>query len=432
MTGQTTSLVLSQALPPRVLADWRTPRGVLSTRTLEDVRDEIRTRRRLQDPRDLERSHRALHVRFGNGTDRRATAQFLTADGLDDTVYHFTRDGLGQLISDALPGGWNMDTIDALVRASAGHRIDEFTDYHDDDGRLVTAEQQLAKARERGSILATASYAEMTMGNNQVRMFRTIRGRDTATGDVLNLIRAVRSTSYGTVDNLELVEAVLRNRAMRNLPVVEYRETDRHLRLRFLDDPQARIEPGHKVGIFELWNSETGHKRYGLDSGIFELICTNGMHRYTRDLAFAWYHRSGATDQFEQQIDGAVEEIRFQNSEMAETYDRALTIAVDDITAWVEETLGGRLTQEQVARVNASILEPPVNEAGTPMVNPNRLLTSVVDAVTLQAQAEIDSWRQHQMEMEADYALRRGLDRAVDGRLHPEPKAAAAQMAMEL
>jgi len=56
-------------------------------------------------------------------------------------------------------------------------------------------------------------------------------------------------------------------------------------------------------------------------------------------------------------------------------------------------------------------------------------VASVVDAITYAAQDEIDAWRQHEMEMEADYALRRGLDSAVDGRLWPTPpKAREMQM----
>jgi hypothetical protein len=345
---------------------------------LEAVRDTLRKRRAAQDPIDIERSVHSLHVRFGDGAHR-ATGQFLKVHGLGEPLA-FTEDGLRQFVNDATPAGWKMQTFDSLIAA---------------DG-------------DKGRKLADVNLALLTRDDHRIRMFRTIRMRDPHTGGVVRAIRANVSQGYATFDNLEFVEAMLASADMRNLPVLSHHETDRHFRLRFALAPIERIELNKPVPMVEAWNSETAHRSYGFSWGTWKLVCTNGMTHYSRDAEYRWRH-VGDNTKFAARIDNALTEMRTRTSGVLAQYDNALDVAIDNAYAWIEETLGGRLTAEQVTRSQAALQDPTTTPGG--------LLASVVDAVTLAAQAEIDLHAQAEMERVGHWAMQRGLSAAKDGYL---------------
>jgi len=364
----------SPGIPRRTLSAWSSPRGDLQTRHLESIRDELRARKMLQAPIDVERSYHAAHVRFDTD-DGRARIQFVKANGLGEAL-HLTHDGLLDFCGDALPAGWTYRTVKALVDAG-----------------------------DKGRKLAGVNVALLTQGNEQVRTFRTIKMRD---GDnIVRAVRAVVSQGYAAYDNLDLVEDLLATPDFRDLPVLSYHETDRTMRLRFLlDGSEPTLDK--PVPIVEAWNSETGRRSAGLSYGIWKLICTNGLAHYDRSASYRWRHY-GDPSRIRRGISSALEEIGARTSGMLVEYDNALEVAIDDAAAWLEETLGGRISAEQVARSVTALSDETTTPGG--------LLASVIDAVTLAAQEETSIDAQYDMEREAHYALRIGLQRASEGKL---------------
>jgi hypothetical protein len=370
------ALALSQYIPTRTLTNWSSPRGELQTVHLEQVRDTLAKRRAAQDPVDVERSVHSLHVRFGDGGSKRAIGQFLKADGLGEPLV-WTQDGMRQFVNDATPAGWKMDTFESLLAA---------------DG-------------DKGRKLADLNLALLTKDDQRIRMFRTIRMRDPHTGQVVRAIRADVSQGYATFDNLEFIESMLASKDMRNLPVLSHHETDRYLRLRFALKPVDRLELNKPIPMVEAWNSEVAQRSYGFSWGMWKLVCTNGMTHYSRNAEYRWRH-VGDNTKFAARIDNALEEMKTQTSGVLHQYDQALDIAIDNAYAWIEQTLGDRLTDEQVKRSQEAL-----NDETT---TPGGLLASVVDAVTLAAQAEIDLHNQAEMERVGHWAMQAGIARASD------------------
>ena len=132
------------------------------------------------------------------------------------------------------------------------------------------------------------------------------------------------------------------------------------------------------------------------------------------DNRWTWRH-TGNVQRIIDGLPGAITEIKMKTTGMAEQYAASLDTAIDDAHAFMVDIFADILTGTQIERASVALDDPSTarSASGRP------LLASVVDAVTLAAQSEIDLFRQQQMEGSAFEALRVGLRRRED----PEDRA---------
>lgn len=371
---------LPQGIPSRRLIDWSTPRGVLSTRDLETVRDDLRERRRMQAPVDHTRTLGQCHLRFGDGT-RRAAVQFMEPGGLGEPMV-LTHHALRAFGREVLPGRG----LDFLLE-----QID---------------------LGEGGRKLSDMSFAGFSRAHGHTpRMIRTLTLRDPATGKPARAIRSVHSTDYAPYDNLEFVEDLLSG-GYASHPLVSIVESDQGLRLRFLLGESAEV--GKPIPMLEAWNSETGSRAVTVKPGMFRLVCTNGAGTWEESATFRWIHR-GDRERIRTGVKDAITELRTSAAGVVKAYEDALEVSIDDAYAWFERAAAGEdLTKVEAANVRTAMHDETTTRGG--------LLASVVDAVTLAAQSAIDEFEQERMEQIGARLLRRGLTESLKtgGRLTAE------------
>lgn len=387
------TIALAQGIPTRTLNDWTTPRGELATRSLESVRDELRQRRRLQDPQERTRTLAQVHVRFGDGT-KRAQALFMEPGGVGEplTLTHHALRALGR---EVLPGR-GLDFL--LEEVNLG---------------------------EQGRKLADMNFATFARSKtSDPKMFRTAVVKDPDTGAIARAIRSLHSTDYAPYDNLEFVEDLLSG-GYDSFPLVSFRETDQSIRFRFLDGGAVDLKDldgeGHgfrdgshvflkgadgKQGLpipsFECWNSEVGSRAVTIKAGMFRLICTNSAGHWEDDATWRWIHR-GDRERIRVGVRDCVTEARVKAAGVVKAYENALNVSIDDAYTWFEQATKGRddLTKGEREEVKGALHDPTTT--------PGSRLASVVDAVTLIAQKASDEFEQERIEAVGTALLRRGL-----------------------
>ena len=373
---QPTPTPAPRLIPDRTFAAQGSTRGVLSTLHLEDVRDHLRTLHTHQRPEEIERSFSQMHLSFDGG---RVYAQFLSPRGMGERmlVHQNAYQQMSQTLLPARGGGFLLD------QSAFG---------------------------AQGEKVSTLSWATFARSDEKPRLFRTILTRDPATGEAVRMIRSQHSQGYAPYDNLRYVEDLLANAPdVRDLPVLQYHNTDGAMRLRFALKPGAEISLNTPIPMLEAWNGETGRKRVSLNGGIWKLVCTNGMGSWERDAEWAWRHY-GSSDRISAGVRSAVEETTVSSTGVLDAYTKALDVAIDDAAAWLER----ELTREKASQTFVARAQHALTDATT---TPGGLLASAVDAVTLAAQETPDLVEQAEYEAFAARILRRGLGNARDGRL---------------
>ena len=368
-------------VPNRNLFNKGSRPGKLSTLHLEEVRDLLRRQNAAQDPVSFDRSADQLHLDFQNG---RVTAQFLSPDGLDPEVMLVHENAYRQLSSTVLPNRFG-------------------------NGLL-----ELAALGDRGEKLATMNYAMFSQNSREgyqsdkPLMFRSVRTRDTD-GTVRRMLRSQHSQKYAEYDNLMFVDDLLSNAPeLANMPVLAFTASDTIMRLRFLTEDVSAMELRTPVPIIEAYNSEAGRRMTILNSGIYKLICTNGMASWSVKSAFAWRHY-GRTSRIAQGVGSAIRNLQTEARGVVKLYEDACNIAIDDaFTFMTRELKKEKLTKEQINRATAAI--------GHEWNTPGDTLATVIDATTLIAQ-EFDMFEQANIERAAARMMQRGLAAADNGRI---------------
>jgi hypothetical protein len=214
------------------------------------------------------------------------------------------------------------------------------------------------------------------------------------------MIRAVVSEKYADYSNLQYVQTLLDHGGdlIRNANVLEMRVTDDLMRLRVAIDPFAEVNK--PIRMVELWNSEVAKRRVSLRSGIYKLICTNGMGHWDKANDHSWVHR-GETGKFRDRVESAVKGAITDASGVVHMYEMAINTVINKAFEFMtaQMTLEGLTPNHIAASVKA------LDDTTT---TPGSKLASVVDAITLAAQAE-DLETQDMMEVAASKIMFRGL-----------------------
>lgn len=381
----TPTLVLSQALPLTRQVSWRSKPGDPVAHSLEDVHAHLQQQRQRQRPAWLNRSPSNLRVAFGDGA-RRATIQPLEVHGPRSyfgAERVFTEHGLRSLARHVLPAH-GMRTVNALLATNA--RAPR-TPMGQPSGTMAAdlLWMQLARVQDTKPIT--------------LREYTTV---DPATGKDVRAIRAA-FTRYTEIDNLEFVEDLLSFSDLANLPVLSFVETDTAMRLRFALEPIDRFDLHKPIPMVEAWNSEVGRRSLGFCSGLWWGKCTNGMASWEVGNRWTWRH-TGNRARIRQEIPQAITEVKIKTRGLAEQYEQAIGTALDDAHRWMTQTLGGR-----DGVLSSEVIDAASLALDHPTTHPGRMLASVVDAITLVAQRQIDLYEQQRIESAAMYALRRGL-----------------------
>ena len=363
-------------VPERVFASQGAQRGSLSTLRLEEVRDHLRRVNAAQSPEEIERSFSQMHLSFDGG---RVYAQFLNPRGVGDRMLvHQT--AYQQMATNLLPTRGGGFLLDQSAFGAQGEKV------------------------------STLSWATFARADERPRLFRTIMTRDPGTGEPTRMIRSQHSQGYAPYDNLRFVEDLLANAPeVRDLPVLQYHNTDGAMRLRFALTPGEEITVNKPVTMLEAWNSEVGRKSVSINGGIWKLICTNGMGSWERNSEYAWRHY-GNSDRIGAGVRSAVDEVLVGSNGALDAYTKALDVAINDAAAWLEaELTREKASQTFVARAQHALKDPTTTPGG--------FLASAVDAITLAAQETPDLLAQADYEAFASRILRRGLSAARDGRI---------------
>ena len=161
-----------------------------------------------------------------------------------------------------------------------------------------------------------------------------------------------------------------------------------------------RLEVGSPIPMIEGWNSEVGMRRIGLRGGQFVLKCTNGMGHWNDRTEYGWIHR-GNSERIRSGVQDAFINLQTTASGVISAYTQALNIGIDSAFEWMQRELDGRVSERVITSAQAALAHPTTTPGG--------LLASVVDALTLVAQDEIDIFQQYEIEREASRILVRGI-----------------------
>jgi hypothetical protein len=356
----------------RVLVNKGASRGVLTTSHLEEVRDYLRQLEDRQQPKDHERGLDQLHVSFAG---KHMSARFLHRDGIDKEEMLLTEYGAQQVAREVLPA------------------------------RFFSGLKDLACIDADGEKLATMTWAKFAAQQRGPRLLRTMNMNIAGPGRpacVRRVLRSCHSQSYTPYSNLQFVQDILDNATdFANRPVLNWHLSDTALRLRFAGCDTAQVELKTPIPMIEAWNSEVGLRRVGLRGGMWRLICTNGMGHWDEKREWSWIHRGDAT-RIRDGVSGAFEDLLVAARGVVSAYQQALSISIDNAFAWMEAELSrAQMPDRAVQAAQLALADPTV----TPGAN----LASVVDAITLIAQNEVDVFDQYEVERAAAQVMARGL-----------------------
>jgi len=321
----------------------------------------------LQEPKDYDLSFSTLHVNFN---DDRVWAQRIGPSGLEGDKMLITKSAFDQMCATG-----------QLLPAKFGHGL-----------------LDQSKLGDAGGKLSTMSWALWAKDNSTPRMFRTANIRD-ENSLIVPCIKAQVSNAYAKYDNLDFVQDLLDyGGELNEMSVLDFRVTDRGMRLRLTDRPMDEITLETPVTMYEAWNSEIGKGSTLIQGGGFRYWCLNGCGSWEEKSTWKYRHY-GDTQRIRDGVEGALHQIRTQASGVLEVYGKALDISIDDAFAFLEKQLAGDFTKEQIAKAQGALEHETTTPGG--------VLASTVDAVTLIAQ-EYDMFEQASMERAAGKMLRRG------------------------
>jgi hypothetical protein len=370
------------------LFNRRQERGTLLPFRVETLHQTVKEIHEALDPQDIDRPLKEGFFRYANGL---ASYALRNADGSWAPPHSFTRSALSQMGYRVLGGG-GTKYLDGLRQ----------------DG-------------EHGRKLAEVNWNYSLQGEDKPALLRTVQ----LPGQRHRTIRAVLSgggRGYSVVDNIDLLEMFLAAPELRDLPVIEAKVTADLMRIRFLLNPAdaALFDPttgrirnptgSHNTALDlpipmgELWNGEIGNAAVRFQYGTYFVRCLNGLGGYGGDGAsWRWNHTGGDErgQRIQEGLAGAIQSARIAANGQVEDYKAATEIAIDNafdlLDAW-----GTDLTDEQRHRSKDAMQD----ETSWP----GKRLASLIDGITLAAQAETDPIKQRDMEAFAARLLQKGLE----------------------
>jgi hypothetical protein len=190
-------------------------------------------------------------------------------------------------------------------------------------------------------------------------------------------LRAMTSTKYGMIRDLDVVDAVMSMNAAQGgvwvVPPTSFKQedlsattlyaSDRDVFI-FLVDPKRSIQVGdtNLFRGFYVWNSEVGARTFGISSFKYERVCGNrniwGVHD---QITMKFKHSSLAPDRFYSEVQPALNEYALSSAERDEAQLRkakALPLGKtdDDVMEWIT-TRGGFGKREALAVRNTALDE---------------------------------------------------------------------------
>ena len=376
------------AIPSRLYLDYRSPVGVAPTLSLESVRDELRRLRLDTEPEDLAFQLHAYHLDW-SGHESLPTGRI--------AVHRIRSRGGERSLGEPME----------ITRHALSQMINANTNT---PSRFLGSLEYLANTGRAGRQTAThaTALALHTDGSDRAVNVRTIRVTDPADGIRRRVIRAVvGGETFGVYDALEFVQDLLDCPDVAGLPVVALRVDDRRFSCRLLLDTDGRVETGRPVRALEIQNSPTGGASAALAAGIFTLTCSNGLYTWERAGRWAWPHR-GDMSRVRAQVPQALESIRLWSDGVIADYTDALSVSVENLNEWMEAALLGLgVSQERRQAIRANVGRRTLADHGS--------LASIVDAVTLTAQAIPGVTGSATLEAVGGRLLRSALSRARAG-----------------
>lgn len=367
-------------LPPVTLLDRTPVRGQWRTFSLEGLRDDLRRERRARSRRDILCPLQQVELRFD--TDGHAWMRPGRAAHRRRREYPASSAAVAQLLSRiALPSlGANLaDLVEA--------------------GR-----PDLASAQANALLQARA-------GDRVVRL----RARRRPRWPEAMVIEAVVSDRYTPYDDARLVSDLLSAlKRTDEMPEVisAWRSTD-GLRIRMTVDG-APVQVGQPLRMLEARNSEVGRGSVMVIPGLFTLICTNGMHRWSREEVFRWTHLHASPKRIAEALREAVPPAWEQARALRQSWDRAAKVTLPVTTdepavAWLGELvrrlrMGHLLSNALITDVIAHLDDPTTSRP----TQGRWSLATLSDALTLRAQGE---------ELVERFELERAAGRLLEGAL---------------
>jgi hypothetical protein len=221
------------------------------------------------------------------------------------------------------------------------------------------------------------------------------------------IVTAVLSDRYRPYDDAEFVaELVERIPKSDKLPVLSAWRTSEAFSLRMSLSPDEP-EMCQPFPMVEFRNSEVGAGSTTLSSGLFTLICTNGMHNWDDHSVYRWPHRGDPT-RVREGVVTALAQAQEQATVAQNDYLQAGKIVMGDSAEDIDQWLSAqsrrlRLSGRFIRGVLEALEHPTTSRAEGGAFS----LASVVDAVTLYAQqAPFDE--RHDMERLAGRFLEEG------------------------
>jgi len=367
-------------LPPATLMNETASRGAWNPIPLEELRDELRRGRQRTRRRDVLCPLKEVGIRF----DRDGGAWLRPGRGEKRRRWEYPASAaaVGQL-------------LDRIGLPSLGANLAD----------LVEAGRSDLATAHANALLA------LRAGDRVVRLRCRRRPRE----DRRLVVEAVVSDRYAPYDDARLVGDLLSAlRRTKKMPEVisAYRSTE-GLRLRLTADGRP-VKVGEPIRMLEARNSEVGRGSAMVIPGLYTLVCTNGMHRWSREEVFRWTHLRADPKRIAEELREAVGPAWEQAAELRSAWVRGLAVVLpveqDEKAAdWLTELvrrlrLGHLLGRAMIEDVVAHLDDPTTSRPQQGRWS----LATVTDAVTLRAQRE---------ELAGRFELERAAGRLLEGAL---------------
>jgi len=276
---------------------------------------------------------------------------------------------------------------------------------------LALFEDLVCEGEDADLRLATRVLQRLALRSQPERKlrFRTAV-RDCGWNKKVRIVTAILTEQYQPYDDAEFVtELVEQIPDCDKLPVLGAWRTSEGFSLRLSLSPEEP-EQCKPFPMVEFRNSEVGSGATTLSSGLFTLVCTNGMHSWDDYATYRWPHR-GETGRVREEISAALERARCQAEAVQSDYEQGSEVLVGESAPQVQHWLQQqsrrlRLSQRFIRGVIKALDDPTTSLRDDGSFH----LASVVDAVTLYAQTEPFAER-YDMERLAGRLLQEGLRR---------------------
>ena len=270
-----------------------TSKGLLKTKTLQEVRNYIQRFHAAQDPKDFRWPLKHLFVDFATdylsaSWTKSPNPTVILIDGkvakdnggipsIQGETYYFKAKGISDVQQEILPSSF------------------------------FSGLKQLSIIDTVGANLATKVWSKFAEDKHKAVLVRTIRTNlgTPENKDIRRVIRNCQSTSYAPYSNLLLLEDLLSHgQTYGKMPVLNWVLGDPGLRVRFacidptvyalsaVDEETLQTEP---MPVVAAWNSETGQRKVGIGAGIYLLrngVFIGATGRLGRE---EWIHRGDMT-----------------------------------------------------------------------------------------------------------------------------------------